>query len=469
MGAAAVAAIACGSAGESPAEGDPDGSTEPGDAGGPGPGADGGREGAIGPEASVDASVEASVDASAEASADAGLTCTRELEARPAPASLFDVFKTDLMGLVGAARAARVDKLVADVAAQGGTPLENPTTGRVVFLVRGAPPEGTWSVTTSLVAFDPAMATPLAQVSDTDLYAADVTIARGASFEYKLLSGATFLEDRAAKNLVWDGIDRGTVGELNAIGHAMDWPMTKGRLRAHGKVHATMLGNDRDVYAYLPPKYDDGTCAKLPTVIFHDGNESLTRGDYAAKADALYAARPDLSAVLFFVALPSQDVRLDEYSFGFGGSKGLGYVDFLTTDLPPSLAAAGYRTCSKREARGIAGASLGGLISTFAAFEKPNAWGWVGSQSASYFWNGSAMITRVQNTTPKIDVRFYLDSGDAAADNVTYVSQMAAAMTTKGYDHVRVTAAGALHEWPDFGMRVGGMLTHFRDGRADCD
>ncbi|MDB4937493.1 MAG: hydrolase [Labilithrix sp.] len=399
--------------------------------------------------------------------------CSREAEALPAPASLLDAFTAEMKSLTGgAARAARVDQLVADVVAQGGTPLEDRLTGRVVFLARGAPPSGPWAITTSLVAFDAAKATPLLAVADTDLWIAEATIPRGASFEYRLLSGAMVVEDANARSLVWDGVpviqaeDEFKRGSMNAVGHAMDWPKDRGRVVRHGRVHATKLGSDRDVFVYLPARYDDGTCAtKLPSVVFQDGREALTNGDFAHAADLLYAARPELAAILVFAAnAGTLELRNDEYSFGYGGSKASEYVDFVATDLWPKISA-GYRMCTKPSSRGISGASLGGLVATFAAFERPNDWGWVGAQSASFFWKDNELIGRVQSS-PKVPARFYLDSGE---DNAEYVDLMAGAMADKAYDYVRIKEPGAQHRWSYWHGRFAGMLAHFRDGKTDCD
>jgi enterochelin esterase-like enzyme len=399
--------------------------------------------------------------------------CSREAEASPAPASLLDAFTKDMQALGGAARTARVGALLADVVAQGGTPLEDRVTGRVVFLARGAPPSGAWAVTTSLVGLDRSKATPLVAVPDTDLWVAETTIPRGASFEYKLLSGTTAVEDPNARSLVWDGIPVAHVdgqlhrGALNAVGHAADWPKERGRVVRHGKVHATQLANDRDVLVYLPARYDDGTCTtRLPVVIFQDGREALTSGDFAHAADVLYAARPELAAILVFAAnAGTLALRNDEYSFGFGGSKASQYVDFVVGDLWPNLTAAGYRMCSKPAARGISGTSLGGLVAAYAALERPDAFGWVGAQSASFFWKQSELVTRVQ-TSPKVPARFYLDSGE---DNAEDVDRMASAMAARAYDYVRIKEAGAQHEWSYWHGRFGGMLTHFREGKTDCD
>lgn len=397
--------------------------------------------------------------------------CSRKAQAKTAPIALWDTFQKDAASLNGAALGARVDKLIADVAAQGGAPLEDPAGDRVVFLARGSSPSGTWKAIGGFIDWDTARAVTLAQVNGTDLYAGETKVARGKSHEYKLLvtnDDAGYRQDPLARNVQWDGINRGfgKAGEFNGIVHPQDLPTDKGRLVSLGKVHAAILDNDRDVWVYFPARYDDDKCEKLPSVIFHDGMESLTRGAFAQAADTLYAQKPELSAVLAFVGLPTQEVRMQEYSFGMSDSKGVQYVDFLAAELLPKLAK-DNRLCSKAGAKGISGASLGGLISTFAAFEEPTTWGWVGAQSSSYFWNDDAMLKRVE-TTPKIDVRFYLDSG-CPDDNCVVTDEMAAIMTAKGYDHVRIKVDGAQHDWEFWNERLSGMLTHFRENKTVCD
>ena len=429
---------------------------------GTGPGAGGTGAGAA-PPAGADPR-----PAGAGPTAPPAVKCSREAAARPAPASLFDAFQKDVANLPEASRSARVDQLLSDVAAQGGTPLEDFATGRTVFLVRGAPPKGRWAVTTSLVDLDVAKATPLVAVAGTDLWTLQVTIPRGTSFQYRLVSGTSLVEDKAARNVVWDGVSRPlfTAGEFNAIGHAMDWPKDRGRLVRHGRVRATKLANERDVFVYLPPRYDDASCKKLPSVVFQDGNEALTLGDFAHAADDLYKARPELSAVLVFASNSgTDDTRTNEYGFGYGDERASDYVDFLVTDLWPSVKSAGYRVCSKATARGLSGASLGGLVATYAVFEKPDQWGWVGAQSAAFFWNDNALINRV-SASPKVPSRFYLDTGD---DAVEPVDQMATAMSSKGYDVKIIKQPGALHDWPFWAIRFGEMMTHFRAGKTDCD
>jgi ABC-type Fe3+-hydroxamate transport system substrate-binding protein len=84
-------------------------------------------------------------DADSGTVSDSGPICTRAAQAKTAPASLYDGLVADLGKLQSAQIAARVDQFIADVKAQGGTPLEDPS-DRLVFVERGAPTQGPWSV-----------------------------------------------------------------------------------------------------------------------------------------------------------------------------------------------------------------------------------------------------------------------------------------------------------------------------------
>jgi enterochelin esterase family protein len=429
----------------------------------------GGTTGSATPDASPDAADAAPPDAAPDASPDAphGPICTRAAQAKTAPTSLYDGLLADLSSLPSSQVPSREDQFIADVAAQGGTPLED-AGDRLVFVVRGAPPEGPWSVAGTFTGWK-ANPQPMTLVpGTTDLYALDVHVARGVAHQYKLLSGTAdtgFTEDLLARNVVWDGIDHGGPGYFNAVAHATDGDASTGRIVRYHTVHATQLGDDRDVFVYLPPRYDDGSCATLPEIVFHDGNESLTRGDFAGVADATYATSPDSQAVLVFVALSSQTVRTDEYTFDTQTALGDAYGDFLRNDLQP-IVSKDFRVCTNAASRGIAGASLGGLISTYLAFQHPEAWGFVGSQSGSYFWDSNAMITRAA-ADPVVPVRFYLDTGcPDTNDNCTVVQQERDALKGKGYDVTYVEDDAALHDWPYWAARLPKLLGDFPAGAA---
>jgi enterochelin esterase family protein len=378
-----------------------------------------------------------------------------------------------------AARSARANKLVADVTAQGGTPLED-AADRAVFLVNGVPQGGSWAVAGSFTSWS-AGALPMSVVPGTNLYVLDTHVPRGGSPIYKLFSGgaggdggdeagvaAPYFDDLLAQNVDWDGFDRGGIGTFNAIVYEDEQPAGAGRLVALRGVHSATLGDSRDVFVYLPTRYDDGSCDVLPSIVFHDGNESLTRTSFAAVADTTYAATPAASAVLVFVALPNQDIRIDEYTFLTTGALGDMYGTFLKDELLP-IVDARFRVCTTAPARGLAGASLGGLISTYLAFQSPSTWGYIGAQSASYFWDNNWMITRA-GMDPVVPVRVYLDTGcPDAVDNCTVVRDMNTALTAKKYDETYVEVTGVQHDWPYWAARLPKELTFFRQGKMGCD
>lgn len=409
-------------------------------------------------------------DASGDASADSGPKpdCSRAAQARTAPVALWDALQVDLAKLQGAARQARVDAFLADVTAAGGAPLEDPKADRVVFLAKGPGPLGAWSVAGAFTGWKGA-ARPLAAVAGTDLWALETTVPHGAAQPYKLLSGTTdagFLEDPLAKNVWWDGIDHHDVGAFNAIVHATDGDASKGRVVRWANVTSQKLPEGpRDVFVYLPARYDDGSCEALPLAVFHDGNESLTRSDFAGAADALYAQRPELSAVLVFVALPSQSLRTDEYTFNTQTAKAPAYVAMLADELVPRVRGA-LHVCATQAATGVSGASLGGLVSSFAAFERADVFGWVGSQSGSYWWDNESLVLRAKSSG-KLAVRFYLDHG-CPDDNCASNRDMNDALVQKGYDVAHVEQPNAQHDWSYWRARFPGMMETFRKGHAGC-
>lgn len=379
--------------------------------------------------------------------------CTRNAQAKTSPVSLFDAF--------AASQTKDVDAFLAAVAKQGGAPLEDPNSDRVIFLARGAPPMGPWSIAGSFTNWK-ANAKAMTPVNGTDLFVLDTTVPRkdGAA-QYKLLSGTTdagFREDSLAMNVAWDGIDHQTVGEFNAIAHATEG--TKGRIVRWRSVPSP--SGARDVFTWLPARYDDGSCAKLPIMFVHDGNESLTRGDFASVAEAQPSNEQN---VLVFVALPSQNIRIDEYTFNTQTAKAGPYVDFLAGDLSTRVRSS-FHVCTAQTATGISGASLGGLVSAWAAFEKPGTFGYVGSQSGSFFWDNESLVSRAQQTT-KLDVRFHLDHG-CPNDNCDSNRDMSTALVAKGYDVVHVEDPDAQHDWSFWKKRLPGVLHDFAV-KAKCE
>jgi enterochelin esterase family protein len=271
---------------------------------------------------------------------------------------------------------------------------------------------------------------------------------------YKLVYGPTtsWFQDPNALGAWWDGFDVGGVGSFNSAVQLGADPQ-QGRLVHLRGVDSPQLDNARDVFLYLPPGYD-GHARRLPSLYFHDGNESLTRADFAGELDRWTQANPSRAFVAAFVHLPSQDVRLSEYTFG-GQSQGDDYVAFLAETLVPQVDA-NARTLTAREQRGVFGMSLGGLISYYAGLEQTDTFGRIGGMSSSFFWDED-QILRWYEERPRLPLVCYLDSG-SPADNFDVTSEMAQILDEKGYDLTWIVEEGARHEWSAWKRRLPGAL-----------
>lgn len=390
--------------------------------------------------------------------------CDRASATRTADIALLDRARMDLAAATTAqGKAAIVEAFFNDVFAQGGTPLTSATGDRVAFVAKDAPGSGAYGVGGTWNNWTPS-ATPLQQVAGSALYAAEVTLPRTSAHEFKMADGANWYEDRRALHVAWDGINRNAPGGFNGVVYPELRDAAKGRLVAWRSVRATQLDDYRDVYIYVPAAYDQPSCPTLPVLYFHDGNEALTRDTFVTPADATYAATPAAAALLVFVALPSQTVRMAQYTFG-PNSAGDAYLRFLKDDLLPQVERA-WRTCTRPVDRGLSGASLGGLISTYAAFQHPELFGYVGAQSASFFWENSAMVTRA-GADPVVPVRFYVDHG-SPNDNRVVSLDFVARLSSKGYQHRHVEEPNGRHEWVFWQGRLPGLLRYFREGRTGC-
>jgi len=93
------------------------------------------------------------------------------------------------------------------------------------------------------------------------------------------------------------------------------------------------------------------------------------------------------------------------------GGEGDEYVDFLVNTLKPHIDE-NYRTLPDRENTGIAGSSMGGLISLYAAIKYQGIFSKVCAMSSS-FWIGYDNMMSFLTSNPKEDnMLIYLDAGE---------------------------------------------------------
>jgi predicted alpha/beta superfamily hydrolase len=191
-----------------------------------------------------------------------------------------------------------------------------------------------------------------------------------------------------------------------------------GALKVYHDVRSATLGNTRDLFVYLPRSYPTGA-RRYPVVYMHDGQNLFDHAlSYAGEwqVDETMEALSHEGIEAIVVGVPNAGMqRLEEYTpfrdaRGTGG-QGAKYVDFLANMVKP-LIDRDFCTLPDREHTGVLGSSLGGLISMFAFFHRPEVFGFAGVMSPSFWFAQEAIFPYVQRQ-PFVPGRLYIDAGTA--------------------------------------------------------
>jgi predicted alpha/beta superfamily hydrolase len=213
-----------------------------------------------------------------------------------------------------------------------------------------------------------------------------------------------------------------------------------GTVKVMEAVESPQLGNRRDLLVYLPPSYARGD-RRYPVLYMHDGQNLFDRATSFGEAwevDQLLEDAGPAGLEAIVVAIPNAgEERLDEYSPWRDtrhkrGGRGDAYVDFIVNTVKP-MVDRDFRTLPERGATGIAGSSMGGLISLYAFFRNPETFGFAGVMSPA-FWFASRRIYRYVQQRPFAAGRIYLDVGtNEGPEEVADVRRMKDELETKGY------------------------------------
>ena len=233
-------------------------------------------------------------------------------------------------------------------------------------------------------------------------------------------------------------------------------------------VPSPAFANTRDVAVYVPAAYIENTHpeARWETLVMHDGQNVFN--DSTSFAGVSWRAADTLDRVIgagdmrpiVVVAPYNTAARMDEYTPvadpQYGGGRGDAYLDWLRDTLLP-LASRSLRIGTSRAQLGLLGSSLGGLISCYACWTRPE-YGRCGCMSSSMWWDNEWLDDFV-TTTPAAaqDTRLYLDSGDQPApdgDDELQTQRVVAAMRARGMPHVSYyLARGGSHDEASWGQR----------------
>jgi predicted alpha/beta superfamily hydrolase len=215
-----------------------------------------------------------------------------------------------------------------------------------------------------------------------------------------------------------------------------------GDVRVFGEVPSPQLNNRRDVLVYLPPSYAAGS-RPYPVLYMHDGQNLFDRatsyaGDEWQVDETLEALSAEGIEAIVVGINHAGEARITEFNpfpvrspVSHQVGRGEDYLAFITDTLKPMLDAQ-FRTRPDRAHTGVFGSSMGGLISLYAFFHRPDVFGLMGAMSPS-LWVGRGAIYDFVKRAAFTPGRLYVDNGSREPT----AKHLAEALTAKGYrlDH----------------------------------
>ncbi|HWC73665.1 MAG TPA: alpha/beta hydrolase-fold protein [Gemmatimonadales bacterium] len=196
----------------------------------------------------------------------------------------------------------------------------------------------------------------------------------------------------------------------------------------------------RNLLVYTPASYRRGD-ARYPVIYMQDGQNLFDAatsfaGDWGLKTALAWASRRGFETIV--VGIPNLGTaRIDEYTPfvdpKVGGGHGERYLEYLIHTVKP-LIDARFRTLPDRAHTGIAGSSLGGLISLYAFFRYPEVFGFTAALSPSLWYANAAILAFVEHAPP-VPGRVYLDVGlREGAAHVALARRLRDILVEKGYE-----------------------------------
>ena len=228
-------------------------------------------------------------------------------------------------------------------------------------------------------------------------------------------------------------------------------PARAGAVTRHDYKSAA-VGGDEEYYVYTPPGYEaSGTTSYPALYLLHGMGDNahtwVTNGGVNVTLDNLIARG---RATPMVVVMP----------LGYGGSDLFAFEPFeraLLEEIIPQVAQT-YRVAGSRDARAVAGVSMGGSQAMSLALRHPDLFAWVGSLSGAFQMGATAHLGA--RRAPMERGQFALIyAGWGAADTLAPVNrQFAADLRARRATVTTDEVPGLGHVWPLWRRMAGEFL-----------
>ena len=226
----------------------------------------------------------------------------------------------------------------------------------------------------------------------------------------------------------------------------------------------SLYRRERKIWMYTPPGYATSGHAPYALMVAFDGSDYRDTMPLPMVLDTLLAGGHAPPFVAVLVDDSSSGVRLDDLA------NRKRFADFLGRQLVPWVRAR-YNVTRDPHRTIVTGSSAGGLASAFVAYERPDLFGVVWSQSGA-FWRGDEAsnsapyeaLASKYAAVPKRDIRFVLDVGSGETHAVLGGSgpvfidatrRFRDVLAGKGYDVTYTEVPGGVHSPESWRKRFG--------------
>jgi predicted alpha/beta superfamily hydrolase len=238
----------------------------------------------------------------------------------------------------------------------------------------------------------------------------------------------------------------------------------------------------RDVIIWLPPDYTTNSTRRYPVLYMHDGQNLMDAstayaGEWGVDETAQQLVQKGEVAPVIIVGVYNTANRGPEYTQvpddrypevdGANGGRADLYGQFLINELKPMIDGK-YRTLTDAANTGMAGSSLGGLVTMYLGMKNPGTFSRLGVVSPSVFWANSNIVTQVNALPGKLPLRIWLDigtnEGSSSQETVEDTQALRDALVGKGWvldnDLKYTEVPGGVHNEAAWAARFGDILKY---------